>query len=293
MTARRSSSGKIREDKNFMSNVPLTLTPNTLNDTTPAAPAGNTNVTWQTDGSGNASAYVPSQLPPRPRFGIPHMVAYDGSPTSNAWSAGGANPIPAMNWLPYGISPAINTTAATATEPAYVNFGVAGATGSYFSTSATAVVAATRGIIQFFSCRLKLSSISSMRVWVGFGSQAPANTLVTTYQSSDPSASVIGFRYVSGTDTNWQCVDQKSGVGSQTLTDSGVVASTSTVLLELALDATNVYFYINGTLVGTVALTDTNMPTAGTAMFPFLSADNGSASSAKVGFSHMYWETSI
>lgn len=31
-----------------------------LNDTTPAAPAGNTNVKWQTDGAGNDSAYVPT-----------------------------------------------------------------------------------------------------------------------------------------------------------------------------------------------------------------------------------------
>jgi hypothetical protein len=31
-----------------------------LNATTPAAPANNTNVTWQTDGSGNASAYAPT-----------------------------------------------------------------------------------------------------------------------------------------------------------------------------------------------------------------------------------------
>ena len=30
-----------------------------LNDTTPAAPGGNVNVKWQTDGSGNDSAYVP------------------------------------------------------------------------------------------------------------------------------------------------------------------------------------------------------------------------------------------
>ncbi len=31
-----------------------------LNDTTPAAPAGSTNVAWQEDVSGNVSAYVPS-----------------------------------------------------------------------------------------------------------------------------------------------------------------------------------------------------------------------------------------
>ena len=31
-----------------------------FNNTVPAAPAGNINVTWQTDGSGNDSAYVPA-----------------------------------------------------------------------------------------------------------------------------------------------------------------------------------------------------------------------------------------
>jgi hypothetical protein len=34
-----------------------------LNDTTPAAPGGNTNVLWQKDGSGNVSAYVPAAGP--------------------------------------------------------------------------------------------------------------------------------------------------------------------------------------------------------------------------------------
>lgn len=34
-----------------------------FNDTTPAAPAGDTNVKWQTDGAGNDSAYVGPGLP--------------------------------------------------------------------------------------------------------------------------------------------------------------------------------------------------------------------------------------
>src|SRR5689334_18783086 len=32
-----------------------------LNDTTPAAPAGRANVTWQADGAGHISAYIPDQ----------------------------------------------------------------------------------------------------------------------------------------------------------------------------------------------------------------------------------------
>lgn len=38
----------------------VTIVSTNLNNTTPAAPGGNTNVTWQADGSGNVSGYVPS-----------------------------------------------------------------------------------------------------------------------------------------------------------------------------------------------------------------------------------------
>lgn len=38
--------------------------PSNFNDTTPAAPAGSTNVKWQTDGSGNNSAYAPGVIAP-------------------------------------------------------------------------------------------------------------------------------------------------------------------------------------------------------------------------------------
>lgn len=37
--------------------------PSNFNDTTPAAPGGNVNVKWQTDGAGNDSAYVPTVSP--------------------------------------------------------------------------------------------------------------------------------------------------------------------------------------------------------------------------------------
>jgi hypothetical protein len=36
--------------------------PSNFNDTTPAAPGGNVNVKWQTDGAGNDSAYVPTAV---------------------------------------------------------------------------------------------------------------------------------------------------------------------------------------------------------------------------------------
>ena len=46
-----------------------------FNDTVPAAPAGGTNVKWQTDGSGNASAYVPSSAVSGPAVAAPTQAA--------------------------------------------------------------------------------------------------------------------------------------------------------------------------------------------------------------------------
>lgn len=45
------------------------------NDTTPAAPANSTNVAFQTDGSGNASAYVPTSAVHLPGIDLTAQVA--------------------------------------------------------------------------------------------------------------------------------------------------------------------------------------------------------------------------
>lgn len=47
------------------------------NNTTPAAPSGNANVTWQSDGSGNISAYTPNRL--APIIGSSSTVALTGT----------------------------------------------------------------------------------------------------------------------------------------------------------------------------------------------------------------------
>ncbi len=48
-----------------------------FNDTVPAAPAGSTNVSWQTDGSGNDSAYVPTSILTPSNVSIVSLVAGD------------------------------------------------------------------------------------------------------------------------------------------------------------------------------------------------------------------------
>jgi hypothetical protein len=49
-----------------------------LNHTTPAAPSGNTNVTWQADGSNNVSGYVPNATVPLTTKG--DVLGYDTAP---------------------------------------------------------------------------------------------------------------------------------------------------------------------------------------------------------------------
>ena len=49
-----------------------------FNDSTPAAPAGTTNVAWQQDGSGNISANVPT-APPSPTVNAQTGTSYTGA----------------------------------------------------------------------------------------------------------------------------------------------------------------------------------------------------------------------
>lgn len=83
-------------------------------------------------------------------------------------------------------------------------------------------------------------------------------TNTTSSMTDDPGAvSVALFRYsTSASDTNWQCISN-DGVTGSTITDSGVAASAAWVTLAVETSASNVKFYINGTLVATHT---TNLP---------------------------------
>ena len=80
-----------------MSNV--TISPNTFNDTTPSAPAGNINITWQTDGSGNLSGYIPAPIATVTSVALttPAELSVSGSPVTTSgtlalsWANQGAN----------------------------------------------------------------------------------------------------------------------------------------------------------------------------------------------------------
>jgi len=104
--------------------------PMNLNNTTPVAPAGNTNVTWQKDGSGNVSAYVSasgsassglrSALPGSPTTGqvyyctdAPWVYEYNGSKWVAYWRGAPADDPSLLTATPVQYYP--NTSAHSAT----------------------------------------------------------------------------------------------------------------------------------------------------------------------------------
>ena len=102
--------------------------------------------------------------------------------------------------------------------------------------------------------------ITSRRDWIGWtnaGASIDATNTPTTYR-------VAAFRYSTGVpDTNWMAVTCDGA--ACTYTDTGVAVATSTIVtMRIVFNAaTNVKFYLNGTLVAT---NTANLPTATTAL---------------------------
>jgi hypothetical protein len=63
---------------------------------------------------------------------------------------------------------------------------------------------------------------------------------------------------------NWICATGNGSAQTKTVT-TAIVAQNSPALLEVRNDETDIKFYINGTLVATHT---TNLPNAGTTLFP-------------------------
>lgn len=98
------------------------------------------------------------------------------------------------------------------------------------------------------------SNMDSLRLWTG----------LTTAQltGADPGGSIIGFRFIPGTDTNFMCATRDGT--TLTLGDSGVTPATDTeyvLKFECDQSAGNIKFYINGSLVHTA---NTTMPALNT-----------------------------
>jgi hypothetical protein len=157
----------------------------------------------------------------------------------------------------------------------------------------TNVAPITLGLTPFFSTRIKLTGTTSMRVWAGLTSNAPS-TSTTTFHSDTPgtAASVVAFRFsTNASDTHWQAIVGNGSAQAAAVSTGIAPISTAGVLLEISVDTSNIYFWINSTLVVTTALAATDVPANTVGLYPFLTWDNGSGTTATLSFSRLYWET--
>ena len=96
--------------------------------------------------------------------------------------------------------------------------------------------------------------------------------------SDDPARELASFRFsTAASDTNYQCVTN-DGTSTGTVTDSGVAFGTTPAKIRIDGDGgTNVFFYINGSLVCTHT---TNLPDS--YMGPQISVETLTAAAKKV-----------
>jgi hypothetical protein len=90
-----------------------------FNNTTPAAPAGGTNVSWQSDGSGNISAYSSTAASIKASVNLTAQTANVGATTLLAVSASGAYRVSAYSIVTTvdGASSTLPKTTITWTDP--------------------------------------------------------------------------------------------------------------------------------------------------------------------------------
>jgi hypothetical protein len=101
------------------------------------------------------------------------------------------------------------------------------------------------------------SDLSGVRIWCGAFSSDP-------YVSDDPTGHLAAFRYSTNADgTAYWRTATKDGSTLNVTTTSTAIAANTRYVLKVVFGASNVKFYIDGTLVATHS---SNLPTGSTAM---------------------------
>lgn len=143
--------------------------------------------------------------------------------------------------------------AATATEPASLNFATGAVAGNVNHHSGNTNYSTTSDIS--YQTYISLPATTTVRVWAGVTNQ----TAATMSGSANPAGRYAAFRYDTGAgDANWKCVT-KDNV-TQNVVDSGIAIATTGFRLEVILTTASATFKINGVEVCTTA---NNLPGAG------------------------------
>jgi hypothetical protein len=184
----------------------------------------------------------------------------------------------------------------TATTPDMLGFGTgtgAGQLSGMFDTIAGSDndMAWTPGILGILEKQLKLSSTASIRVWIG-ADDGIQNHGSNFWKSDTPPYPTVAFRYSTAAgDTFWQCVVTDGT--TQVTTPTTVSPDTGIHKFAIEFSNPNFLFYIDGVLVGTVAISTTTLTSSST-FNGFFTVDNVGLGNNKIVYiSYLYWDTNV
>ena len=240
---------------------------------------------------------------PKPR----QVLAYNEA--NGDWESTYVGPGPRANWHGFTVDPTTMTAVlgygggwtvqnfnitgvnATATEPFYVKISSPSTGNNAFYGWSYATPQITTGIFRYAVTRCILGSTGTHAGYYLGLSSAVGPQLIA--QSASLAANFVGFRFWNGTDTHWQAYVGKDATHI-TLVDTGITPDTNSHIYEIFSDGTNFHFYIDGTKVATISVTDTNAPANTTLLgqICWLSNQNG-ATVIPLSCAYAFWESSV
>jgi hypothetical protein len=247
-----------------------------------------TNITLVADDAGGTTINAASSGGNGPRNRSWHGWTADGSDSASPSPVDGFGCTPSMSSAsPLGVAP-------TATTPTMVNINTS-------SSSSVQYIAAnggthtlgdtvTLGILGLSEFQVQQPALTTKRVWIGLLGDMPNDA--TFYASDTPVAPACAFRYsTNASDVDWQCVVTDGT--TQLTVSSSVAVDTAVHKFAIVFSNPNVLFYIDGTLVATVAITTTTLTTA-TGFCPSATVDNiASSNNVAFNFCYLYWDTNV
>lgn len=134
-------------------------------------------------------------------------------------------------------------------------------------------------------------SVNGCRYWIGLTDDTNATPISAGDFALDlPTPNMIGFRFSSGTDANWQAYVGSSG--SHIIVDTGVAPDTSlSHVFEIQFSGGNALFYYDGVLKATIS-------TSGVTgnLRSVITVDNNlnsGTTGTNLKFSWLYWESKL
>ncbi len=130
------------------------------------------------------------------------------------------------------------------------------------------------GFTKTFKTNIAVFGTTSMRFWIGLSNKTSGN-VSTVFESDNPVANFVGFRYSDGTDSHWMAYCSTDGTHFSTH-DTGVTPDVTGALHSYSFSPVQgtpgtINFYIDGVSVGQLT---TNAPTSTTFLGPISYAES-------------------